>query len=260
MNIAKLVWLAGKLPVIGVCLRWYARQFHEGSIVTIAHGYAVGYLWKRSHRYVNGYWLGQYELPIQQALVREVKAGMTFFDVGANAGFFTLVAARLVGTSGKVVAFEPEPVSAQYIREQLSINHLGYCHVAEEAIGDQVRTAPFAFSAPGSSMAHLGNAAKNEQCIQVKLGTLDNAVESWGKPDFIKMDIEGAEAKALQGAGRLLDQHRPIWLIELHGQECAVQVHEILQKYGYTFYNLESKKIDCETVFPSHILAKFSGQ
>src|SRR5690349_4263474 len=92
-------------------LRWRANRYKEGSIVRIKHGYAAGFLWVRSHRYVNGYWIGHYELSIQRAITTLLKQGDTFWDLGANAGFFTLVAARLVGFEGKCVAFEPEPIN-----------------------------------------------------------------------------------------------------------------------------------------------------
>src|SRR5688572_25684309 len=109
MPSARLIETLGKVPLLSQALRWYARRHPEGSVVTIKSGEAAGFKWKRHHRYVNGYWLGQYELPLQQALKRELKPGDTFFDVGANAGFFTLIAARLVGPTGKCVAFDPAP-------------------------------------------------------------------------------------------------------------------------------------------------------
>src|SRR5258706_14337105 len=109
MNRARMLEMVGKVPVVGSALRKLARRFPEGSVVEIRAGVAAGYKWKRHHRYVNGYWLGHYELEIQDLLKHELKAGQTFFDVGANAGFFTLVAAKLVGLAGRCVAFDPAP-------------------------------------------------------------------------------------------------------------------------------------------------------
>src|SRR3954452_16330369 len=119
MSSARVIEAIGRIPGVGRLLRWVARHYPEGSVVTIKHGEAAGLKWKRHHRYVNGYWIGQYELDIQAALKRELKPGQTFFDVGANAGFFTLVAAKIVGASGKCVAFDPLPMNQESIREQV---------------------------------------------------------------------------------------------------------------------------------------------
>ena len=63
---------------------------------------------------------GMAERPLQSALQRELRPGATFFDIGANVGFVTLIAARLVGPSGRVVAFEPVPENVAAIRENLA--------------------------------------------------------------------------------------------------------------------------------------------
>src|SRR4051812_14269184 len=126
---AKLIELVGKMPLLGPALRRMAHNFPEGSVVEISSGAAAGFRWRRHHRYVNGYWLGQYELHIQEELKSCIKPGQTVFDIGANAGFFTLVAARLVGAAGKVIAFDPLPDNIQSIQEQLDLNSLINCTV-----------------------------------------------------------------------------------------------------------------------------------
>src|SRR5438445_12059998 len=171
MNRAKVIEMVGKVPVVGSALRRLARRYPEGSVVEIRSGVAAGLRWKRHHRYVNGYWLGHYELNIQELLKQELAAGQTFFDVGANAGFFTLVAAKLVGPGGKCVAFDPSPDNDQSIREQLELNLLSNCMSVQKALGARAGTAMFAFAAPGSPMGHLGAAANGEQSMQVQVIT-----------------------------------------------------------------------------------------
>jgi len=85
---AKIISGAGKIPGGDKFLRAIARRYKEGSVVRIGAGEAKGLLWQRSHRYVNGYWLGIYELELQACIANELKAGDIFFDIGANAGFF----------------------------------------------------------------------------------------------------------------------------------------------------------------------------
>jgi len=257
---AKLIWALGRMPVVGYILRWYAHRFLEGSIVRIKSGHAAGFKWKRCHRYVNGYWIGQYELPMQKAIVRELAAGDTFFDIGANAGFFSLVAAKIVGYNGKVLAFEPLPDNAEYISEQFTLNDLEYCHVIRDAISAYVGTALFSYDKPGTSTAHVGNSKGGEKSIQVKLNTLDNVTRTWGIPKLVKMDIEGAEVAALEGASNLLQKGCVTFLIELHGPDCEVGVREILSNNGYEFFNLEGARLDINKQLPPHILAKKTNE
>jgi FkbM family methyltransferase len=252
----RIITTIGRVPWLGRALRWYARQYPENSVVKIRHGHAAGFLWRRHHRYVNGYWIGQYELPIQEALKRELKPGHTFFDVGANAGFFILVAARLVGMSGRCVAFEPLPENDASIYEQIELNSLCPCSVVGEAISDRVGSAFFSFPSTGSSVAHLGESRKGEQRLPVKVTTVDGACARFGKPDFIKMDIEGAEARALKGASHTLRNLRPGWLIELHNSECEREVKALLQEARYAFFDLQGIALNPSRILPNHFVAR----
>jgi FkbM family methyltransferase len=251
---AKLIEFVGRVPLLGSALRRLARRYSEGSVVEIRSGVAAGYRWRRHRRYVNGYWLGHYELDIQDLLKHELKAGQTFFDIGANAGFFTLVAAKLVGPSGKCVAFDPAPDNDRSIREQLELNSLNNCIAVPKAVGGQAGTAMFAFSAPGSATGHLGAASNGEHAIEVQVITLDQAASQYGRPDFIKLDVEGAEMDVLRGAANVLSNIRPRWLIEIHNTECERGVVAILKDAGYAVISLMGKEEGAD--LPRHILAR----
>ena len=251
-----LMRVARGTPGLNRCLMWLARRYPENSIVTIRSGLARGLLWRRHHRYVSAYWLGYYELEIQRALKQHLRHGDRFFDVGGNAGFFTLVAARLVGPGGAVVAFEPLPESAASIREQVALNNLPWCRTIQEAISDQPGSASFAYDQPGSSIAHLGQAATTEQAIEVKVTTLDEACRRYGEPQMLKLDIEGAETRALAGARQLLSEVKPTWLVELHGPGCERAVPRMLQEAGYRLSDLSGTALDGKARLPRHILAK----
>ena len=245
----------GRVPGLGRAIRWYARQYPENSVVKIRHGHAAGFLWRRHHRYVNGYWIGHYELPIQEALKRELKPGHTFFDIGANAGFFVLVGARLVGTSGRCIAFEPLPQNDASIREQIELNSLYSCSVVSEAISDRIGSAFLSYAMTGLATSHLGPSRKGERPLPVKVTTLDGACARFGRPDFIKMDIEGAEAQALKCASHTLRKLRPGWLIELHGSECERTVKGLLQEARYAFFDLHGVALNPSQVLPNHFIA-----
>ena len=256
MNRSQLIQSVGKIPVLSHGLRWCANLYPEDSVVQIRAGHAAGLLWRRHHRYVNGYWLGHYELPIQEALRRELFAGGTFFDIGANAGFFTIVAARLVGPGGRCVAFEPSPDNCASIREQIEANSLDHCSLVPEAVSDFEGMVTFSFAAPGSPMGHVGHGEPHERQIEVKATTLDAACARFGRPDFIKMDIEGAETRALAAARNTLAQIRPSWLIELHGEDCEREVRRVLKAADYRFLNLQGDALPPAARLPRHFIAR----
>lgn len=255
MDLSFLMSFARRTPLLNSTLMWWARQYSEDSIVTIRSGLAKGMRWRRSHRYISAYWLGYYELEIQSALQRELKPGYTFFDVGANAGFFTLLGAQLVGPAGKVIAFEPLPENADCIRFQLKLNSITWCEVVEEAVGASEGAAAFSYDTAGSSVGHLGASSTTEKRISVRASTLDRAASRFGSPQFIKMDIEGAEAEALKGAPELLKLNAG-WLIELHGPSPEEGVKAMLGANGYGLHTLGGKQLDASAVLPRHVLAR----
>ena len=259
MDRAKVVDLIGRVPVVGQAMRKLAHRYPEGSVVEIRTGVASGLRWRRYHRYLNGYWVGHFEREIQTALRRELKAGDVVYDVGANAGFFTLIAARLVGPAGRVVAFDPAPENCQSIREQVALNGFdAYATAVQKAVGGSVGRATFSFAASGSPMGHLGGAASGEHSVEVEVTTLDAAAEAHGPPTFIKLDVEGAEGEALAGAARLLTSGgaRPRWLIELHNPECEASVKRQLSATGYRFFDLAGDAVASGATLPHHVIAR----
>jgi FkbM family methyltransferase len=208
--------------------------FEEGSVVEIARGPAAGLRWARHHRYLNGYWLGVYELPLQHLLARELRPGDCFWDVGANAGFFSVLAAKLVGHTGHVRAFEPLPANVESIRRQFELNPLCDCEVVPAAVSDQVGTATLVLT-DNTSTPHLGSAGKAARDrgsgLTVDTVTLDSVPGP--RPTLVKVDVEGAELAVLEGAADVLDAGAK-WLIELHDDPVRDQVHALLEDAGYS--------------------------
>ncbi len=241
---ARAISRVGALPVVGPFLRSLARAYPEGSVVTIKSGHAAGMRWKRHHRYVNGYWIGNYEHPIQELLARHLGPGDVFYDIGANAGFFTLLAARRVGPTGQVYAFEPVPDNLASVREQIEVNRLA--HV--EAIGAAVGRAPGRLAlrySPGASamarLAHVGHAQPDEQTLEVEVVCLDDFVKDRRAPTLLKIDVEGAEGEVLEGARSVLEKG-PKLLLEVHGRACGEAVVSILGPLGYQFERVDGSR------------------
>jgi FkbM family methyltransferase len=178
----------------------------------------------------HGCWLGTYERDLQNLLVRKVRPGNVVWDIGANVGFFTLLAARLTGTAGRIVAIEPLPRNLDLLRAHLDLNQIGNVTVLGQAVADAAGTALFA-AAASPSMGRLDTAAG----FEVTVTTVDTLVESGvaPAPHIIKMDIEGAESRALAGARRTLERHRPVLLLSTHGWAQHEGCMSMLRGIGY---------------------------
>jgi FkbM family methyltransferase len=177
----------------------------------------------------HGCWLGIYERDLQALLVRTLRPGQVVWDIGANVGFFTLLSALRVGPHGQVVAVEPQPRNLELLRRHLALNAIANVTVIDSAVADAPGTASFD-TAGSPSMGHL--AAGGTTTVTVT--TIDELVASgMPAPQVIKMDIEGAESRALIGAARTLAQHRPLLLLSTHGYAQHEACLQALEAAGY---------------------------
>ena len=115
---------------LGKLLRLPLRLIPKTMILPILQGRLRGKKWIVGAG-EHGYWLGSYELNKRQAFEREVKPGAVVFDIGANVGFFSLLAAVLAGRKGKVYAFEPLPRNVSFLRKHAALNQLDTIEVFE---------------------------------------------------------------------------------------------------------------------------------
>jgi FkbM family methyltransferase len=178
----------------------------------------------------HGCWLGTYERASQDVFRTYLHEGATAYDVGANAGFFTLLAAALVGPAGSVYAFEPVDTNVTLIRRHLRLNEVDNVKILPVAVSDRDGVATFA---PGRSGAMGG--LSPEGALTVETVTLDRLLRTGGAhpPSFIKMDIEGGEHAALLGATELLRQHHPVILLSAHGWAQYGMCGDVLRDCGY---------------------------
>jgi len=149
--------------------------------------------------------------PATTDLFKELlKPGMVMADVGAHVGYFSLLAAEIVGPSGKVFAFEPEPGNHGLLRKNIEVNSLPNIQAVEKAVSDRSGTTEFFLSELDSGSHSLfGKAARGiREKVQVMVTTLDDFFESegWPNTDLIKIDVEGAELGVLHGMERLIER------------------------------------------------------
>jgi FkbM family methyltransferase len=214
--------------VFGKVARYPLTFLPPDQVVRILCGPLRGSRWiVGSARYA--YWLGTYEYEKQRQIASQLRPDSIFYDLGANVGFYTLLAAKRV-TVGKVYSFEPLPRNIEYFRKHLELNRVRNAELLELAVSDVVGSASFR-EAENSSMGHLecgGN-------ISVRTATLDSLVlqEKILPPDVIKVDIEGAELLALKGAYEVFRRFRPAVFLATHGQEVHAECVRLLASWRY---------------------------
>ena len=163
-------------------------------------------------------------------LDRVLRPGMVFVDVGANDGYYTLFAARRVGPSGRVVAAEPSSRERAHLQRNLGRNGLDNVSVVPAAIGAAVGLADLHL-AHGVHAGHntLGSFAHDDvvraSLERVPIEPLDAVIARLGlaRVDFVKIDVEGAEASVIAGAATVLSAMRPLMLIEVNDKALRAQ-------------------------------------
>lgn len=187
--------------------------------------------WESHKTYV----FGTHEPQVMQTIKDVVRPGWTALDVGANIGYSTLLLANCVGSNGKVIAFEPLAGNFQMLQENIRLNNHTNVHAENLALMDRPGSIELRTATPGAmawAATILIDEAKAVESQTVTATTLDEYVERNGisKIDFVKMDIEGAEAAALSGMSEILDRHKPMLLIEIHQADLYGEKHAALQK------------------------------
>lgn len=166
------------------------------------------------------YWAGTYEPEVQDFLARVLAPGAVFYDVGGHIGFFSVLAARL---GARVVTFELLPENVSRIRRNAALNGLEI-EVVKAAAWD---------SSEGVSLVAGDSSSEWRAAPAGSSGSvsLDEFAALHPPPDVIKIDVEGAEARVLAGAARLLAERRPIVICEVHGREERELVRQLLRDY-----------------------------
>ena len=159
----------------------------------------------------------RYEPYVEQEMRPHLNEGCVLLDIGANIGYFTLLGASLVGTTGKVIAFEPVPDNCELIRLSYAVNGFENVVLYPHAVLD--REQECAFLMDGSDASLIEQAAPaNSLATSV---VLDQVLSREERIDVVKMDIEGSEARAWLGMRNIIARHRPIVFTEFHPEALA---------------------------------------
>ena len=184
-----------------------------------------------------------------------VKKGMTVLDLGAHIGYYTLMAARLVGTEGTVFAFEPDPKNFSLLERNVALNGYKNVTLVQKAVSDKTGAARFYLDT--ESWGHsLSPIERSLESISVSTICLDQFIPEGTVVDFIKINIEGAEGRAIRGMERLLGKgDTKAIMIDFHLEEMESQnssskeIWDRLAAFGFEMYYIQdngTSKIEFE--------------
>lgn len=179
-----------------------------------------------------------------------LKQGSVVIDAGAYPGFFTYLASMKVGENGKVLAMEPCTYNLPILRKILSLNgHMDNIEIIENAAYN--KEGNYRFISCGER-SHLAEMESDRQGIEVatQTTTIDSIVDErnlWERNIIIKMDIEGAEIEAVDGARETIKRNRPSFMIASYhirdGEKTHVKLERFFRQAGY----------DVENFYPGHL-------
>ena len=198
---------------------------------------------------------GDYEPHLTAVFRRYCRPGMTVVDVGANLGYYSLLAARLVGSSGRVVAFEPNSENCRLLLSSVRLGEVANVELIPVACDRATGWAYYSTHVGSNGGLIDAGDVLHRPGVVIPTFRLDDVVT--GPVDFLKLDVEGAEGRVVQGATRVLERERPVVTTELK-EEMLERVSDMsladylgyFEELGYTPAMLD-KVTGEERAFPS---------
>ena len=194
------------------------------------------------------FFLGRYyEMGVLGALDMTLRPGDRFVDIGANIGMITLHAHSLVGKSGRIDCFEPNPFCAEAIRNNLKLNEISNVFIHECALAETAGSLTLNLTSEHTGTATLADvSARATHKINVDVRVGDNALVE--APRMIKIDVEGFELQALRGLAKTLSTFKPLLITELIEHQLALagtsvrETAEFLFDLGYRAYGIGTRR------------------
>lgn len=194
------------------------------------------------------YFFGYYEAIETFWVTQVLKPGDVMIDAGANLGYFSLIGAHVVGDSGQVHSFEPIPDNFKRLEKNIGMNQFDkIVRINNQGVWDQKEVLHFGLSHQTANNFGTFSAGSKENLahqFDCPVVCLDDYVQEQklDRLDFIKMDVEGAEWKALLGAEKTLKKFKPHLLIEICKYTCdrfgydQNVIWELLKPMGYKMH------------------------
>jgi FkbM family methyltransferase len=190
--------------------------------------------------------VANYDRPVFVTLKQVLRPGWVVYDVGANLGVYSIFFARQVGKEGHVYSIEANPLCAYLARANLEQNGSSNYSILPVALLDSIGNVNFAINYDNSNLGVSRRSsfygAKLGHEFAVQTYSLDQLIVDYSlrQPNFIKIDIEGAEGYAVAGMTETIRQTHPAMLIEAHGRKAAEETFPQLDGVGYHYQIVSS--------------------
>ncbi|KKR76503.1 MAG: Methyltransferase FkbM [Candidatus Levybacteria bacterium GW2011_GWA2_40_8] len=194
---------------------------------------------------------GSFEPALTNIFLKTLRSDQVFLDIGANYGYYTILASKLVGKSGRVFAFEPDPENIELLQENIDLNNCTNVAIEQKAVSEKNGKIFFE-----SQKFNKGESAISRGSSGISVESI--ALDSFGtkrdirRVDVLKIDVEGAEIGVLKGAKKLISESRELTLfieynpsrIEYYGGK-PQELMTLLSELGFQILNIadESKGI-----------------
>lgn len=196
---------------------------------------------------------------------KNIKLGDVVIDIGAHIGYYTLIAAKLVGGTGKVYSFEPDQKNFQLLKKNIEVN--GYRNVVliNKAVSNRSGMDYLYLNKKNTGDHRIFDSGEKRKSIPIETVTLDDFFrKNKIKLDLIKMDIQGSEAFAFQGAKEIISNNLHIKIItEFYPkalQQSSISANEylkMLEKNNFHFYIIDELSKSSIPISKSKLLTRY---
>lgn len=174
-----------------------------------------------------------------------IQEGNNVIDAGANFGYNSVLMGKKIGNKGNLIAFEPQRIIYQQLNGNLILNNIFNATTFNAALGNSQSVITLSPVNYESSWVNIGDTSIGHGGEEVYTYELDQIQET--KIDFIKIDVQGYELFALQGAKQILSSHKPTLFIEIEPHQLdkfsvtSSQLVEYIKSFGYRIFKINNE-------------------
>ncbi len=199
---------------------------------------------------------------------KELHRGMTVVDIGANIGYYTVMAAHFVGVNGKVIAFEPDEQSGKVLEKNIIINKFNNVLYENKALSDKNGIVKLYISEENRGDNRIYDTKDGRKYVEVETITLDKYLPKETKIDLIKMDVQGAESLILSGMEQTITKSKILTIFTEFWPKAITETgkspEEFLQKLinlGFSLHVINDTKKCLEKITNINYFAhKYKGR
>tara|TARA_B110001454_G_scaffold77216_1_gene74805 strand:- start:2074 stop:2919 length:846 start_codon:yes stop_codon:yes gene_type:complete len=193
------------------------------------------------------------EKDVKEQFLQNINVGDTVIDVGAHIGEYTLLGAKLSGSTGTVISIEPDHDTVKSLKENINLNNFKNCKVFEKAIGEKVETKILYKISEEDVYGYLDPYVENKKLkkySEIEVTTIDEIISlnNIDTVNLLKIDVEGFEHEVLLGCENALkkDKIKKI-IVELHPQYLESKgkneelINSFLKEHGFTTKKIQEK-------------------